>query len=93
MLLSASNFVEICYRSNRKLIKTLKVERVTCEKKNHLLFWTNAWKTYCSYIIYLMNETYLVTDIMHPVVQKKIKDMKKNIKHDLCSPKEQIFRQ
>lgn len=48
---------------------------------------------YCLYIIYLMNETYLVTDIMHLVVQKKIKEVKKNIKHDPCSPKEQIFRQ
>ena len=30
--------------------------------------------------------------IMHIGVQKKIK-VKNNIKHDLCSPKEQIFRQ
>lgn len=37
---------------------------------------------------------YTVTGIMHLVVQKKIfKEMKKNIKHDLCAPKEQILRQ
>ena len=46
---------------------------------------------HCFYIIYLMNETYPVTGIMHLVVQKKIKEVKKNIKHDLCSPKKQIF--